>query len=95
MEYWGHWETVRGSFSILLWKWVDDPKALDGSQVFNNVPKGISIASVDFDNPRSTVIPPSLIVLFANEKWSMLTPCLSFLSPVLFTRRDVSQHAVY
>ena len=61
----GHWETIIGSFSILLWKWVDDPKAFDGSQVFNIDPKGISIASIDFDNPRSTVIPPSLMVLFS------------------------------
>ena len=72
----------------------DDPKAFYGPQVFDNR-KGISIAIMDCDNPWSTVIPPSLIVLFANEKWSMLTPCLSFLSPVLLTRRDVSQHAVY
>ena len=41
----------------------DDPKEFDDPQVFDD-PKGISIGSMDFDNPNSAVIPPSSMVLF-------------------------------
>ena len=38
-------------------QYFDDPQASDD-------PKGISIGSMDFDNSKSTVIPPSPMVLF-------------------------------
>ena len=42
---------------------LNDPKEFDDPQVFDD-PKGISIGSRDLDNPNSTVIPPSSMVLF-------------------------------
>ena len=41
----------------------NDPKEFDDILVYPD-PKGISIGSRDFDNKKSTVIPPSLMVLF-------------------------------
>ena len=41
----------------------NDPKEFEDPQVFDD-PKGISIGSMDLDNPNSTVIPPSSMVLF-------------------------------
>ena len=45
---------------------LNDPKEFDDPQVFDD-PKGISIGSMNFDNPKSMVIPPSSLVLFAIE----------------------------
>ena len=42
---------------------LNDPTKFYDPQVFND-PKGISIGSMDLDNPNSTLRPPSSIVLF-------------------------------